>query len=107
MDWWDAFSFKEFFFYPTRYLPPNVDRWIRDWGTWLDLFVQTNPWFFGFLTGTGLSWATWVVMKTPWNWDNTVLGWFKEKVLKQPSESKVVKRKLSDIVDVGPKEPKL
>ncbi len=110
MDWWSKFDLWEFIIHPGRYGVPLVDAWIREWGNWLDMFVQTNPWFFGFLTGTGLSWLTWVVMKTPWRWDNWLLEWFKVKVLKRPSEKVVVadrlKKEVIELTDVVEEEKK-
>jgi hypothetical protein len=49
-------------------------------------------------------------MKTPWNWDNFILEWFKTKVLKRPSERTVIsgqtKKEIYDLVDEVKDNPK-
>jgi hypothetical protein len=85
MDLW------EFIQHPMLYLPPNIDLGLTEWKNWIDLFMQTNPWFCFFMGSTGMTWLTWLVMKTPWNWDNAWPDWVRVHVFKQVLPEKATK----------------
>ncbi len=101
--WWEVFKISEFLMEPMKYLPPNIDAWLRAWGNWINLFVQTNPWFCTFLSGTGMTWFTWLVMKTGWAWDDKWPDWIKEKIFKRSTEKPVLntetKKVIHELVD--------
>lgn len=78
----------KFIQHPMTYLPPNIDLGLTEWKNWIDLFMQTNPWFCFFMGTTGMTWLTWLVMKTPWNWDNAWPEWVKVHIFKQAPSSK-------------------
>jgi hypothetical protein len=90
------FDLFEFIAHPMQYLPPMIDAWVREWGNFLDAFVATNPWFCTFMSGTGMTWITWLVMKTPWNWDNNFFDWFSKVVLKRPTSVAIKKEERSE-----------
>lgn len=83
---WELFSLWEFISHPMRYLPPTVDLWLNEWGNWINQFIQANPKFCMFLSGTGMSWFTWFVMHTPWKWDDKWPEWVKRKWFKKTEE---------------------
>lgn len=106
MDWWNNFDLWEFIIHPMQYIPPAIDAWIREWGRFIDAFVAANPWFCTFMAGTGMSWFTWLVMKTPWNWDNKWPDWVKKHIFKQnvPAEKEAearatMKREIHTLTD--------
>lgn len=117
MDWWAKFDLWKFIIHPMGWLPPTIDLWLAEWGNWIDLFIKTNPWFCTIMSGGGVGWLTWLVMKTPWTWDDswpaTVKTWWGKMMRKENPKkdkamvSKRLEKELHKLVDEVKETPEV
>lgn len=77
----------DFFLNPNVYGIPKLDAWLLNWLAYIDQFIRINT----YATSITVGIISWVVVKTPWKWDDVGWEWLKNKFLKKAEPKDEIK----------------